>query len=67
MVYAGTHADGRYSMAVSTAQSPGSVRLDCRVTVADAESGVAFTQAIVRPWRAFAVPASAEVVVKRCR
>ena len=66
ILHAGTHADGRYSMQVSTGQSPGSVRLDCEVTTAEAEPGMAFTQAIVRPWRGYAVPTAAEVVVNDC-
>ena len=66
ILYAGTHADGRYSMRVSTGQSLGSVRLDCKVTTAEAEPGMAFTQAIVRPWRGYAVPAGAEVTVNDC-
>ena len=66
IIHAGTHADGRYSMQVSSGQSPGSIRLDCQVTTAESKSGMAFTQAIVRPWRVYAVPGSAEIVVTDC-
>ena len=66
VIHGGTHADGRYSMRVSAERVRGSIQLTCRITVADAGSGTAFTQAIVRPWRAYAVPAAASVVVDGC-